>query len=159
MEYYGCPPDVLVSLQACTPGGRLGVCPPSTGHLGSEAFCMCACDNHYTFDTAGFAAQRADEACVLSRLIFLRLLHLELYIVWKNGMCGLEDHDCRARMQARQGRVGSNRTTEQQNINKTKEYHRHIGRIWGPCDREGGSDVLLFIFAHPSPPSASFQFI
>jgi hypothetical protein len=45
MEYYGCPPDVLVSLQACTPGGRLGVCPPSTGHLGSEAFCMCACDS------------------------------------------------------------------------------------------------------------------
>jgi hypothetical protein len=30
-----------------------------------------------------------------------------------------------ARVQARQGRVGSNRTTEQQNINKTKEYHRH----------------------------------
>jgi hypothetical protein len=72
-------------------------------------------DNHYTFDTAGFAAQRADEACVLSRLIFLRLLHLELYIAWKNGMCGLEDHDCRARMRARQGCVRSNRTTEQLN--------------------------------------------
>jgi hypothetical protein len=45
-------------------------------------------------------------------------------------MCDLEDHDCRVRKQARQGRVGSNRTTEQQNnrttkqqnINKTKEY-------------------------------------
>jgi hypothetical protein len=43
-------------------------------------------------------------------------------------MCGLGDHDCRARMQARQGRVGSNRTTEQQNINKTKEYHRHTSK-------------------------------
>jgi hypothetical protein len=36
-------------------------------------------------------------------------------ILWRNGMCGLEDHDCRARKQARQGRVGSNRTAEQPN--------------------------------------------
>jgi hypothetical protein len=51
-------------------------------------------------------------------------------ILWRNGMCGLEGHDCRARMQARQGRVGSNRTAEhqQQNINETKEYHRHTSK-------------------------------
>jgi hypothetical protein len=48
-----------------------------------------------------------------------------VYILWRNGMCGLEDHDCRARMRAgARGKQQSNRTTKQRNINKTKEYHR-----------------------------------
>jgi hypothetical protein len=29
---------------------------------------------------------------------------LDLLILWRNGMCGLKDHDCKARMEARQGR-------------------------------------------------------
>ena len=39
-------------------------------------------------------------------------------------MCGLGDHGCRARKQARQGRVRSNRATVQENINKTNEYQQ-----------------------------------
>jgi hypothetical protein len=38
-------------------------------------------------------------------------------------MCDLEDHDCRARKQARRGRVGSNRTTEQPNNRTTKQQN------------------------------------
>jgi hypothetical protein len=43
-------------------------------------------------------------------------------------MCGLGDHGCRARKQARQGRVRSNRATVQENINKTNEYHIHTSK-------------------------------
>jgi hypothetical protein len=43
-------------------------------------------------------------------------------------MSGLEDYACRAKKQARQGRVRGNRTTEQQNINKTNEYHIHTSK-------------------------------
>jgi hypothetical protein len=39
-------------------------------------------------------------------------------ILWRNGMCGLKDHDCKARMKARQGRE---RATRQQN-NQTSEH-------------------------------------
>jgi hypothetical protein len=46
-------------------------------------------------------------------------------IVWRNGMCGLENHDCRARKQARQGRVRDNRTAEQQN-NRISTRQRNI---------------------------------
>jgi len=40
-------------------------------------------------------------------------------------MCGLKDHDCRARMQARQGRVRGNKTTEEPN-NRISIRHRNI---------------------------------
>jgi hypothetical protein len=38
-------------------------------------------------------------------------------------MCGLKDHDCKARMEARQGREGA---TRQQN-NQTTEHQQDIG--------------------------------
>jgi hypothetical protein len=38
-------------------------------------------------------------------------------------MCGLKDHDCRARMEAGQGREGA---TRQQN-NQTTEHQQDIG--------------------------------
>jgi hypothetical protein len=44
-------------------------------------------------------------------------------ILWRNGMCGLKDHDCRARMEARQGREGA---TRQQN-NQIIEHQQDIG--------------------------------
>jgi hypothetical protein len=48
-------------------------------------------------------------------------------------MSGLEDHDCRAKKQARQGRVRGNRTTGQPNnrISYThiKTKHRNIGKL------------------------------
>jgi hypothetical protein len=44
-------------------------------------------------------------------------------LLWRNGMCGLKDHDCRARMEARQGREGA---TRQQN-NQTTEHQQDIG--------------------------------
>jgi hypothetical protein len=49
-------------------------------------------------------------------------------IVWWMGVSGREDHDCRARKQARQGRVKSNRTTEQPNINKTAKHYIHTSK-------------------------------
>jgi hypothetical protein len=48
-------------------------------------------------------------------LSFTIILPLRFHSLWRNGMCGLEDHDCRARKQARQGRVRDNRTAEQPN--------------------------------------------
>jgi hypothetical protein len=44
-------------------------------------------------------------------------------LLWRNGMCGLKDHDCRARMEARQGREGA---TRQQN-NQITKYQQDIG--------------------------------
>jgi hypothetical protein len=41
-------------------------------------------------------------------------------------MCGLKDHDCKARMEARQGRE---RATRQQN-NQTTEHQQDIGISW-----------------------------
>jgi len=40
-------------------------------------------------------------------------------------MCGLKDHDCRARMQARQGRAEATRHLQQNN--QTTEYQQDIG--------------------------------
>jgi hypothetical protein len=51
------------------------------------------------------------------------LINPSANILWKNGMCGLRDHDCRARMEARQGRGGA---TRQQN-NQTTEHQQDIG--------------------------------
>jgi hypothetical protein len=34
---------------------------------------------------------------------------VSLSVLWRNGMCGLKDHDCKARMEARQGREGATR--------------------------------------------------
>jgi hypothetical protein len=45
-----------------------------------------------------------------------------LWILWRNGMCGLKDHDCKARMEIRQGRE---KVTRQQN-NQTTEYQQDI---------------------------------
>jgi hypothetical protein len=44
-------------------------------------------------------------------------------ILWRNGMSGRKDHDCKSRIEARQGRV---RATKQQN-NQTTEYQQDIG--------------------------------
>jgi hypothetical protein len=55
------------------------------------------------------------------QLIALR--SLIVMILWNNGKCGLRDHDCRAKMEARQGRGGA---TRQQN-NQTTEHQQDIG--------------------------------
>jgi hypothetical protein len=44
-------------------------------------------------------------------------------ILWRNGRFGCKDHDCRARMQARQEREGA---TRQQN-KQTTGYQQDIG--------------------------------
>jgi hypothetical protein len=55
--------------------------------------------------------------------IWLQLMKTIGYlIVWRNGMCGLKDHGCKARMKVRQGRE---RATRQQN-NQTTEYQQDI---------------------------------
>ena len=49
-----------------------------------------------------------DDETVIARhetiaIIAVHLTHatLELALLWRNGMCGLKDHDCRARMEVR----------------------------------------------------------
>jgi hypothetical protein len=51
-----------------------------------------------------------------------------LLILWWMDVSDREDRECRERKQARQGRVRSNRTTEQQNINKTAKYYTHTSK-------------------------------
>jgi hypothetical protein len=55
-----------------------------------------------------------DDETVIARhetiaIIAVHLTHatLELALLWRNGMCGLKDHDCKARIEIRQGREGA----------------------------------------------------